>query len=83
LDGARDAIVARLNPAGMPTFSTFLGGSDDDIAWHLAIHGTPGNTPSIFVAGETLSMDLGTNNAFQPHEQGGSDGFVAGIAPSP
>ena len=83
LNGARDAIVARLNPAGMPTFSTFLGGSDDDIAWHLAIHSMPGNTPSIYVAGETLSLDLGTDNAFEPHAQGGSDGFVARIAPSP
>ena len=83
LNGARDAVVTRLNPAGMPTFSTFLGGAGDDTAWHLALHGVPGNTPGIYVAGETLSMDLGTDNAFEPHSQGASDGFVARIAPSP
>lgn len=83
LNGARDAVVTRLNPAGMPTFSTFLGGAGDDIAWHLALHGMPGNIPGIYVAGDTLSMDLGTDNAFEPHSQGASDGFVARIAPSP
>jgi hypothetical protein len=77
--GTRDAVVARFNPNGMPTFSTYLGGTDDDIGWSLAI----AKGPAIFVAGETLSTDLGTAGAFEPNAQGASDGFAARIAPSP
>ena len=76
--GTRDAVVARFNANGAPTFSTYLGGADDDIGWSLAI----AKGPSIYVAGETLSTDLGTAGAFEPNAQGASDGFAARIAPS-
>lgn len=82
LSGTRDAVVAVLDASGAPTFSTFLGGADDDIGWGLALgHALPGNVPSIHLAGETLSTDLGTANAFEPNAQGAADGFAAKIAP--
>jgi hypothetical protein len=82
LASTRDAVVAVLDGSGMPVFSTFLGGSDDDIGWALAIDKTPpGSAPGIHVAGETLSTDLGTANAFEPNAQGAADGFAAKITP--
>ncbi|HEY6895107.1 MAG TPA: SBBP repeat-containing protein [Rhodanobacteraceae bacterium] len=79
LGGARDAIVARLDPAGVPTFATFLGGSDIDTGWGLALHAAPSGV-EIRIGGETLSTDLGTAGAFQPNAQGAADGFAASIA---
>jgi len=82
LSGTRDAVLAVLDAFGTPVLSTFLGGDDDDIAWGIALgQAPPGTTPSVHLAGETLSIDLGTANAFEPNAQGASDGFIAKIAP--
>jgi hypothetical protein len=36
--GVRDAFVTKLDPAGAAlVYSTYLGGSDDDGAWHIAV----------------------------------------------
>jgi hypothetical protein len=83
LGGSRDAFVARFDALGAPTYSTFLGGSDDDAGWHLAVrNGFLGSGTSVYVAGETLSTDLGTIEAFEPGAQGASDGFAACLTPS-
>jgi hypothetical protein len=77
LAGPRDAIVARFDPAGTPTYSTFLGGSDEDIGWSLALRNGPLGSIEIRIAGETLSTDLATAGAFQANAQGAADGFAA------
>jgi hypothetical protein len=81
--GSRDAFVARFDAVGTPTYSTYLGGSDDDVGWHLAVrNGFLGSGTHLYVAGETLSAGLGTTAAFGPNAQGASDGFAAGFVPS-
>jgi len=76
--GVRDAVVARFNANGLPTFATYLGGADDDIGWGVAV----GKDAAIRVGGETLSTDLATPGAFEPNAQGASDGFAARIGPA-
>ncbi|HEY6985868.1 MAG TPA: SBBP repeat-containing protein, partial [Rhodanobacteraceae bacterium] len=83
LKGPRDAVVASIGPTGTLAHSTFLGGSDLDDGWAIAIRDVPRAGTLVHVAGETLSTDLGTNGAFQPNAQGASDGFVARLGGFP
>jgi hypothetical protein len=72
-----DAFVARLNSSLTQILqSTYLGGSDSDYAYALAIHPTTGD---VYVAGWTLSTDFpGTSGGAQASYRGGlSDAFVA------
>ena len=74
--GGTDAFVARLNTALTTlTQATYLGGSDIDIVFALAIHPTSGD---VYVAGQTFSTNLpGTTGGAQTTNGGGIDGFVA------
>ncbi len=74
-----DAFVAKLNPAGSQlVYSTYLGGSKDDFANHLALD-SAGN---VYVGGETNSLDFPTQNPLQPNFGGGPrDAFVAKLNP--
>ncbi|MFZ8859805.1 MAG: hypothetical protein ACO2PP_04810 [Thermocrinis sp.] len=75
--GKGDAFVARLNKELTQIMqSTYLGGSDDDIASGLAIHPTTGD---VYVAGVTISKDFPktTGGAQTGHGGGYSDAFVA------
>jgi hypothetical protein len=76
--GVRDAVVARFNANGLPTFASYLGSADDDIGWGVTV----GKDAAIRVAGETLSTDLATPGAFEANAQGASDGFAARIGPA-
>jgi uncharacterized protein (TIGR03437 family) len=60
-----DAFLAKINPSGSAlVFSTYLGGSDDDRAFAVAVD-MGGN---IYVAGNTASANFPvTGDAFQPH----------------
>ncbi len=74
-NGGRDVFVTKLNAAGTGLiYSTFLGGSQDDIARcvHLDSIG------QVLVAGWTYSSDFTvTTDAVQASHGGGSDVFVA------
>lgn len=82
---AGDAFITKLNPAGSAlVYSTFLGGSNDDAAWSVAVD-TAGNA---YIGGFTLSSNFPvTSNAFQTRFGGYDfinnpflnfgDGFVA------
>jgi hypothetical protein len=74
-----DAFVTRFSPqADAVLFSTYLGGTYDDIAQEVVVD-ADGNTT---IAGRTRSDDFPTMNAMQPSNGGGEyDGFVARIAP--
>ncbi|MFC1526204.1 SBBP repeat-containing protein, partial [Candidatus Latescibacterota bacterium] len=72
-EGSNDAFVAKLSADGSAlVYSTYLGGSGDDISRGVAVDGS-GNA---FVAGETTSADFPVSGALQPDNEGGTDAFV-------
>jgi hypothetical protein len=75
--GGLDAFLTKINNQGSAIlFSTYLGGSRDDRALHVAA-GTGGR---VYIAGKTGSADFPTVKAFQPKFGGGShDAFIAEI----
>lgn len=76
--GASDAFVARINAAGSEIpFSTYLGGSGDDIGTGIAVDANGG----IYVSGWTTSgEDFPTLDALQAVFGGTQDAFVAKIS---
>src|SRR6267143_5429403 len=80
LAGSFNAFVTKLNLAGTAPllYSTYLGGSNDDRGFGVAVH-SAGNA---YVTGYTTSTDLRTTSvAFQTIYAGGSDGFVTKLNP--
>jgi hypothetical protein len=77
--GGGDVFVAKINPAGSLIYSTYLGGSQFDQGYGIAVDRL-GNT---YVTGITESTDFPTTNALQPSFGGGLiDAFVAKINPA-
>jgi hypothetical protein len=74
--GFGDAFVARLNASLTSNLqSTYLGGSQDDLAYALAIHPSTGE---VYVAGRTYSPDFpNTAGGAQASYGGNNDAFVA------
>jgi len=79
--GTNGAFVTKLNPTGSAlVYSTFLGGSNDDLGFGIAID-TAGNA---YVTGFTRSTDFPTTTgAYQTVYAGGlDDGFVTELNPT-
>jgi uncharacterized protein YegP (UPF0339 family) len=79
--GRGDGFVAKLDHEGKLLYSTFLGGSRDDVAVGIAVD----STGSAYVAGHTFSSDFPVQNAVQPDFKGDEircDGFVAKLNPA-
>ena len=73
LRGVRDLFVTRLDADGQIVFSTYLGGSDSEEGFGLAVDNA-GNT---YITGRTISTNLPvTANAWQSNNAGGYDAFV-------
>ena len=73
-EACKDAFIAKLNPAGSALlYSTYLGGSDEEEAWGIAVD-SAGNA---YVTGYTYSIDFPTVNALRPDSGGYYDAFVA------
>ena len=80
--GLGDAFAVKLDSNGALAYSTFIGGSDNDVAEGIAIDPS-GN---IYVGGQTQSTDLLVVSGLQQKPGGMTDGFVAkvdGTAGSP
>ena len=82
-NGEFDAFVTRLNPTGTAlVYSTFLGGSNEDRANHLVLHGDGRAT----VTGSTLCpcpMPFPTTpGVYDPTPDGNYDGFVTQLTPA-
>jgi hypothetical protein len=79
--GLVDAFVTKLNAAGSALiYSTYLGGSDNDLAATIAIDASG----SAYVAGSTSSKDLPIASAYQPACGGcpdSPDAFIAKLDP--
>ena len=76
-----DAFVTELDPAGATlVFSTYLGGTDVDVATGVALD----SSNDVYVSGGTLSAGLSTPGAFQSMLGSKGDAFVFKIAgPAP
>ncbi|MFX0092328.1 MAG: SBBP repeat-containing protein, partial [Candidatus Hodarchaeota archaeon] len=72
--GQEDGFLVKLSADGQTVlFSTYLGGSANDIAWALDID-LDGN---VVIVGYTSSNDFPTLNAYQEHFGGTRDAFIA------
>jgi len=80
LGGARDAFITRLSPQGLVEYSTFLGGTGDDVANAIALDDA-GNAYVTGAAQEAFPTTPGTVQPnFSSNPAGGDgDAFVAGI----
>jgi hypothetical protein len=79
LMGTTDAFVAKLTSSGTLSYSTYLGGSGQDVGTAIAVDGG-GNA---YVAGYGYSTDLPvTANALQTTNAGAYDAFVAILNPA-
>jgi hypothetical protein len=77
LAGGSDAFVTEINPAGTGfVFSTYLGGSGNDLGRGIAVDGA-GNA---YIAGETASPNFPLANPLQLTPGGGKDAFVTELA---
>lgn len=79
--GANDAFISKFNADGTALiYSTYLGGSDSDQSFGIAID----HSGNAYVTGETFSTDFPTTaNAFQPTFAGGvSDAFITKLNPT-
>jgi len=77
--GVNDAFVTKVNPAGSAAvYSTYLGGSDDDEAFSIAVDAS-GNA---YVTGFTQSVDFPTASPLQSALGGVRDAFVAKLDPT-
>jgi hypothetical protein len=79
--GGYDVIVAKFNPSGVTgtqlLYSTYLGGSGDDIGYGIAVD----TSPNAYVTGSTTSSDFNAGDTgtttLQSSNGGGTDAFVA------
>ena len=74
--GSYDAFVTKIMSPGSPlAFSTYLGGSEDDEAWGIAVY----LDDFAFITGYTMSDDFPVENAYQSSfaDQTGADAFAA------
>jgi hypothetical protein len=73
-----DAFVTKVAPTGSSLdYSTYLGGSGDEVALEVAVDATGG----IYVAGYTSSEDFPVLEPVQGGRRGFFDGFVTKLAP--
>src|SRR6516165_2449015 len=60
--GGRDAFLAKISPDGQSlAYATYLGGRGDDTARSITVD----SAGSVFLTGQTYSVDFPTQNAFQ------------------
>jgi hypothetical protein len=76
LRGATDAFVVKLNASGVPSYSTYLGGTGADAANAIAVDAGG----SAYIVGQTFSSDLAVVNAYQATYGGDYDAFVAKVS---
>ncbi len=74
-----DAFITKLSPTGTILYSTYLGGSGDDMGLGIAVD-SAGNA---YVTGSTQSTNFPVANAFQIANAGGfTDAFITKLNPS-
>lgn len=82
LGGTRDGFLSKLTANGDTLiFSTYFGGGGVDQINGMAIDASPERAGAVYLTGETGSSDFPVTQATQPALAGGSDAFVAVLAP--
>lgn len=76
--GPNDAFIAKLGTTGAVSFSTYLGGSGDDIALAVGLD----LLGAIYVTGFTTSTDFPTVSPLRFENAGGRDILIAKIDPN-
>lgn len=71
-NGAEDAFVAKVGPAGSVAYSTYLGGASQEIGRDIGVDAAG----SAYAGGHTNSAGFPTANAFDATLNGLQDGFV-------
>jgi hypothetical protein len=75
--GGSDAVITELSAAGDKiVYSSYLGGSDNDAAYAIAVD----HAGNAYIAGSTASKDFEVRKALQPKIGGGVDAFVAEVS---
>ncbi len=73
LSGDCDAFLVKFNPAGVPVWATYYGGTDTDFGQGITCF-TDG---SVYLTGSTMSTDMiSFGGAQQPASAGGRDAFL-------
>ncbi|MFU2192317.1 SBBP repeat-containing protein, partial [Methanobacterium sp. MZD130B] len=77
--GGSEVFVSKLDPTGALVYSTYLGGTDYEYGYGVAVDGD-GNA---YITGETSSTDFPTtSDAYQTSYAGFGDAFVSKLNPS-
>jgi hypothetical protein len=83
LKGRWDAFVTRFNTSGDDViFSTYLGGSDDDQCFGVAVDVSVEGPGCAYITGITWSYDFPTRDPYQGSLLGNSDAYVAKFNPA-
>jgi hypothetical protein len=71
-----DAFVTKLDPAGIPVYTTYFGGTDEDTGQGIAL--LPNSPGELVITGSTRSPDLPfVGTPYQPFLLGLSDAYAA------
>ena len=68
-----DVFIAKFNPAGSLVYSTFLGGARGELPRGIAVDAIG----TVYLTGDTDSINLPIKNALQPGNRGGAGGLDA------
>ena len=71
-----DAFITKLSPAGQFVYSTFLGGSNTDVAYGVNVQ----SDGEAVIVGQTGSIDFAPYNNYGSINSGNLDGFVAKLS---
>jgi hypothetical protein len=78
--GNADAFVTALGPSGSTlVYSSYLGGTNTDTGFGIAVDSTSSTTGAAYVAGQTCSQDFPLANPLQAAPGGNCDAFVSKV----
>jgi hypothetical protein len=73
--GNADAFITKLGPGGVLVYSSYLGGSNTDSGYGIAVD----SSGSAYVAGQTCSLDFPLSNPLQAAPGGNCDAFISKV----
>ena len=77
--GENDAFVLQFTPNGTLEYASYLGGSDADMGWSIAVDGKQ----LVHLTGYTASANFPVREAYQPTKRSAVDAFISRVALAP